>query len=343
MKAVLPYSYVIRYLPKNRKKEIYGTYVDHIEFEMPEVSSGDVSLAVEWTSFDGLNRPHARRVVQWDGNLYIPADTYQGIEVKAASIPRSALDRVTDVDFFQRLYGINKGHHRSDAILDVWSGNPARMIMPKSAEIRMTDRLPEREFAEREFKRLVSIDGEVYKRVSRVALQLIHAEDGGYLYSSVEPSMTGFFERYTSYGQPEFWQRLNLPLTMVEERDRFLHPHLRPENSEKYADLVGDIAEMAVALEIEAGGQDHIVLVGGHDQRSREGVKCRSPQHASRSHAWLETLGRIETGQYPVQANGAIERLHFCFPKRMDVFAREEILDADVAPRQPVTERTCRL
>lgn len=201
MKAYFPYVYLVRHVPKRRKRAVFGYGADTVEADIPEISASVTKLvaSIEYL----LRRPSGTVVAPyqfraWDGDLIAPVkdDDFSDFRVEwLLSIPggRSAAPYA-----FRHLYGLVAFEEKAHRIERYLYGNVAGAADFHGFE-ELGDRIVESRREEdhaivsKLARDLVSVDGKLWRKVRKVGLYLdmrmfseklhlsFHGERYGYL------------------------------------------------------------------------------------------------------------------------------------------------------------------
>lgn len=230
MQVCLPYSYEVEFRVGSNKKSERRFLVGQTTFELPELSSSDVSPAAEWTQISKVSTTRSR-AISWDGGLYVPADPDRGIPLPLSEIPKTRIDRNVFSASLDSLYGGGHGPRCSSIRQVIW-GAPGLDVMPAKSVVINSTHTEEKRYADTFFSTLVSIDGFVWKRVPHVAMSLFSLGSSGYVFSELDYGDKGLAGRYASsrsYAEYlwSFWHALKLPLNDTDQWQRFIsqkHP-----------------------------------------------------------------------------------------------------------------------
>jgi hypothetical protein len=201
MKSWLPYSYVFRHIPRNRKRPVWEHGIDTVEVDVPEISRSDTDALVsveyrQWRPDGEYSVPIEYR--SWDGGIISPVTCDHHTEFPLDWLP-TAPDRPSARPFqFRHLYGFSSLDEKLRRIQHYLAGNVnlaadrfhgGESALPDMIENRRdTDRV----IVEKIAADLVAVDGRLWHKNEGLCLRLDTRELNGSYYLGFHPEPYGY-------------------------------------------------------------------------------------------------------------------------------------------------------
>jgi hypothetical protein len=171
MRAVLPYTFTALHIPPNKTKPSKTHMIGYVNADVPELCERDVDVVAQWVTFNHDRRGQRRGCVSYDGDLYVEVAGWNNAPL--LRLPASPGDRALDQVFGRDILGHETlSKSEMDLLIRAFSGELATKSFQTLTAVVETNQSRNEAIAKSCAESLLMIDGQVWRKVPWIGLEL---------------------------------------------------------------------------------------------------------------------------------------------------------------------------